>query len=359
MDRFAGLDVHAQTCTLAVMSASGKRLTSQVLETNGRVLVEAIRGIAGRVHLCIEEGTQSAWVHEILSPHVAELVVTAPEESRGAKDDLRDAWGLADDLRTGRIKTRVYKAPKQLAGLRSAAIAYRLATQDVVRLKNRLKAVLRSRGILADGDVYDTAARKKWLKPLPAGHRELAEWLGRGLDEILPLRDEAEEWLRKESKSHAIIRTLVTGPGMGPIRSAQLVAIVGTPHRFRTSRQFWSYCGLAIVRRSSSDWARNKQGAWVRAEVHQTRGLTRKRHPVLKSIFKGAATTVIAQLPDDPLRAHYERMLESGIKPNLAKLTLARRIAAIVLSMWKHEEVYDPKRHPAVTDKASAPAAAR
>ena len=358
MDKFAGLDAHAVTCTLAVMSASGKRLTSQVLETNGRVLVDAIRGIAGRVHLCIEEGTQSAWLHEILSPQVAELVVAVPEKNEGAKDDLRDAWARADDLRTGRIKTRVYKAPKHLAALRSAAIAYRLATQDVVRSKNRLKAVLRSRGILADTNVYDPAARKKWLKQLPAGPQKLAEWLGRELDEIAPLRDHAEDWLRKESKSHAIIRTLATGPGMGPIRTAQLVAIVGTPHRFRTSRQFWSYCGLAIVCRSSSDWARNKQGAWARANVHQTRGLTRKRQPVLKAIFKGAATTVIAQLPDDPLRAHYQRMLDSGIKPNLAKLTVARRIAAIVLSMWKHEEVYDPKRH-LKAEQVSVPMPAR
>jgi transposase len=106
------------------------------------------------------------------------------------------------------------------------------------------------------------------------------------------------------------------------------------------------------VRRSSSDWVRNKGGEWVRGEVHQTRGLTRKRQPVLKSIFKGAATTVIGALRDDPLHAHYLRLLESGVRPNLAKLTLARRIAAIVLSMWKHGEVYDPKRHLVVTDKA-------
>jgi hypothetical protein len=37
---------------------------------------------------------------------------------------------------------------------------------------------------------------------------------------------------------------------MGPIRVAQLVSIVVTPHRFRTKRQFWSYCGLSIVMRS-------------------------------------------------------------------------------------------------------------
>jgi transposase len=253
----------------------------------------------------------------------------------------------------------VYKAPAQLAGLRSAAIAYRLATQDMVRSKNRLKAVLRSRGIASDEDVYDTAARKKWLKQLPSGHRKLADWIGRELDELEPLRDEAEEWLRTESKSHPIIRKLSTAPGIGPIRTAQLVAIVGTPHRFRTRHQFWSYSGLGIVSRSSSDWARNKHGEWIRAEVRQTRGLTRRRHPILKSIFKGAATTVIARMSDDPLHAHYERMLASGIKPNLAKLTLARRIAALVLSMWKHEEVYDPKRHLTAIEKTSAPIPAR
>ena len=91
---------------------------------------------------------------------------------------------------------------------------------------------------------------------------------------------------------------------MGPLRTAQLVAIVATPHRFRRSRQLWSYSGLSIVTRSSSDWVqRTRGGPWVRAEVQQTRGLSRKRQPVLKSIFKGAATTVIAQLVDHPLHA--------------------------------------------------------
>jgi hypothetical protein len=45
-------------------------------------------------------------------------------------------------------------------------------------------------------------------------------------------------------------------------------------------------------------------------------------------------------------------MLAAGIKPNLAKITLARKIVATVLSMWKHQEVYDPERHRAVSDKA-------
>src|SRR6185436_11789040 len=105
MDRYIGLDVHAVSCTLGVMGPSGKRLKSMVVETNGQALLEAVKSIPGRVHLCLEEGTQSAWLHELFSPHVEELVIVMPPQSKGAKDDLRDAWARADELRTGAIET--------------------------------------------------------------------------------------------------------------------------------------------------------------------------------------------------------------------------------------------------------------
>ena len=45
MDRDIGLDAHATSCTLAVMSPSGKRLGSHVVETNAKALIEVIRTI--------------------------------------------------------------------------------------------------------------------------------------------------------------------------------------------------------------------------------------------------------------------------------------------------------------------------
>ena len=77
--------------------------------------------------------------------------------------------------------------------------------------------------------------------------------------------------------------------------------------------------------------------------VQQTRGLSKQHNRVLKSVFKGAATTVIIQGSGTPIYADYERMLKNGIKPNLAKLTLARKIAATALRMWKDQERYHPK----------------
>src|SRR3990172_6583865 len=96
--------------------------------------------------------------------------------------------------------------------------------------------------------------------------------------------------------------------------------------------------------RSSSDWVRTESGGWVRAQVQQTRGLNRNHNSRLKSIFKGAATTIVTRLPDDPLHEHYVRLTTAGTKPNLAKLTIARRVAAIVLRMWKDGKEYEPQR---------------
>ena len=60
MQRYIGLDVHAASCTIAVISEAGKRLKDFPVETNGQALVEAIRMIPGHKHLVFEEGLQSA-----------------------------------------------------------------------------------------------------------------------------------------------------------------------------------------------------------------------------------------------------------------------------------------------------------
>ncbi len=147
-----------------------------------------------------------------------------------------------------------------------------------------------------------------------------------------------------EAGKHRAWRLVKSCPGLGEIRTAQLLPIVVTPYRFKNKRSFWAYCGLGFVMRSSSDWVRTQSGEWVKAPIQQTRGLNRNSNRTLKGIFKGAATTVIGQAKDDPLYGHYLRLLDGGTKPNLAKLTLARQVASIMLAVWRNEEVYDPAR---------------
>ncbi len=84
MDRYIGLDVHAPSGTRAVIGPSGKRLGTQVVETNAGALIEVLRAIPKRRHLGMEEGTLSGWLHEVLEPHVDELQPTAGTPSSAA-----------------------------------------------------------------------------------------------------------------------------------------------------------------------------------------------------------------------------------------------------------------------------------
>jgi hypothetical protein len=90
----------------------------------------------------------------------------------------------------------------------------------------------------------------------------------------------------------------------------------------------------------------------MKAAVQQTRGLNRTFNHTLKRIFKGRGDN-----GDWPGRRRsgvpsLRAALGRGTKPNLAKLTIARQIAAIVLALWRSGEASSlkgtPSRSPSV-----------
>lgn len=71
-----------------------------------------------------------------------------------------------------------------------------------------------------------------------------------------------------------------------------------------------------------------------------TRGLNRNHNRVLKDVFKGAATAAASR--PGALRDFHDAMVVRGMRPELARVTLARKIAALTLRLWKTGERYDP-----------------
>ena len=63
------------------------------------------------------------------------------------------------------------------------------------------------------------------------------------------------------------------------------------------------------------------------------RGLNLNHNHDLKNIFKGAATWAAAN--NGPFQNFYQTCLARGMKPSMARLTLARKIATITLLVWK------------------------
>jgi transposase len=153
------------------------------------------------------------------------------------------------------------------------------------------------------------------------------------------LRQAVRRDLLREVKKHKAWKLLRQIPGIGPIRAAVLMAVMQTPHRFRTKRQLWTYSGLGLETHDSGEY-RAVAGQLQRAKKQATvRGLNRDHNLDLKDIFKGAATRVSGSR--GPLRDFYENLLAKGRKPTLARLTLARKMAAITLIAWKKEVRFD------------------
>jgi hypothetical protein len=121
-----------------------------------------------------------------------------------------------------------------------------------------------------------------------------------------------------------------------------LVALIQTPHRFRTKRQLWAYSGLALETHDSAQY-RYVGGQLLQSQKpKQIRGLNENHNHDLKNIFKGAAHRATGGR--GPLHDFYENLLAKGMKPSMARLTLARKIAAITLSLWKKGARFDPEQ---------------
>src|ERR1700729_3064303 len=147
---------------------------------------------------------------------------------------------------------------------------------------SRVKAIYRSWGIPCAGkQVYAPRHRAEWLaKITEGGGLRRGEVYYQQLDALRPLRQEVRRELLAESKKHPATKLLCQIPAIGPIRAALLIALIQTPHRFRTKRPLWKYSGFAIETHSSADY-RSVKGQLERTKKKvSVRGLNRARNHV-------------------------------------------------------------------------------
>lgn len=345
-DKYVALDAHKASIAIGVRDETGKYIMESIVETKAATLLAFVKGLKGTIHLTLEEGTQSAWLYDLLKPHVAECVVCNPRKNKlleeGNKGDRIDVRKLSQLLQAGLLRP-VYHGDHGTRVLKELAHCYESLVWDRTRVKNRLKAIYRGRGISTEGDeVYHLQKRDQWLVKLTEhGVRQRAASLYSQLDSLNSQVAAARLRLLAESRKHKAAAILRSLSSLGPISVALIIATCDTPHRFRTKRQFWTYCGFAVVTRSSADHYFEKGELRKRCKPALTRGLNRNYNRRLKRVFKSAATNGTRRGPFKPF---YEQLLTHGVKPDLAKLTLARKISAITLAMWKKGERFDPKK---------------
>ena len=342
--KYIGLDVHQATISVAVLDSAGKLVMEAVLETKAETILQFIHGLRGSLHVTFEEGTCAAWLHDLLKPHVAQVLVCDPRKNAllkaGNKSDRIDARKLADLLYLNKLSP-VYHGETGIRALQEVARSYLALTRDTTRVMNRLKALYRSWAIPCAGQrVYAPRYRSEWLAKISeAGVRRRAEIYYQQLDALRSLREQVRRDLLAEGRKHSAMKLLRQIPSIGPIRAVLLIALMQTPHRFRTKRQLWAYCGLALKTSTSGEY-QIVQGQLKRSRKFlAVRGLNVNHNHDLKNIFKGAATRAAAVR--GPFQEFHAGLVARGMKPTMARLTLARKIAAITLIVWKKGVSFD------------------
>ena len=340
--KYIGMDVHTESTSIAVRNSLGKIVMECVIETKASTILQFIDGLRGDLRVTFEEGTWAAWLYDLLKPHVTEVLVcnTRKYAQDGSKSDRIDARKLSEMLYMNNIKS-VYHGQHGLRTLKELGRSYLTITKDLTRVMNRLKALYRSWAIPCGGtEVYAPRHRAEWLAKISeAGVRRRAEHYYQQLDVLRLLRQDVRRDLMVEAKKHKAWKLLRHIPGIGPIRAALLMAVMQTPHRFRTKRQLWTYSGLGLETHDSAQYYVAEGQLQRSKKPPMVRGLNKDHNHDLKDIFKGAATRVSGSR--GPLRDFYENLLAKGRKPTMARLTLARKIAAITLIVWKKEVRFD------------------
>ena len=320
--KYVALDVHQAMTVASVREESGRILARSIFPTEEQAVLEFFRGMRGSIHVTFEEGTQAQWLYDLLVPVVDRVLVC---DRRGG-------------LRA------VYHGSPHRSTLRELTRTYQNVVEDSTRVMLRLKAMFRARGIKTPGRrVYHPKDREEWLAKLDDdGVRLRAQTLYAQLDVLRELRPKVKATMVAEARRDPAWAVLGSLPFLGPVRIALILAIMRTPWRFRTKRNLWAYCGLAVVTHSSSDYEMVDSQVVRRRRAPMTRGLNRNCNRELKDVFKGAATAATGR--PGPLLDYYEGMVARGMREELARVTLTRKLAALTLRLWKKGEHYDPAK---------------
>ena len=331
MARWVGLDVHKRVVEACFVDDQGNVLKRvRFALTHESLTAFATRTLQPTDHVVLEATTNTWAVVDLLTPHVAEVVVSNPTKTKviaeaNVKTDKVDAHVLAQLLRTGFVP-RVWQPDAHTRMLRKLASRRAGLVADRTVIKNRIHAVLAQRLIVAPMASLFSRTGVTWLEGLALdedGRREIDSDLGllRALErEIDKLDAEAAKVAYRDER----IRLLMTLPGVDVAVALTVVATLGDITRFKDGDHAASYIGLV-------------PGVKQSAEHCYYKPITKAGNGTARCMLVEAAQ----HLGDNPgpLGAFY-RKLRRKKSHSVAAVAVARKLVVVAWHMLTHAEPY-------------------
>lgn len=340
---WVGLDVGEQWTSVCVVDDVGEPLHEATCPTTAEDIAQSLCNFppADVALIALEAGGVSHLVRKLRARSYPVEMFEARKASkflglRRSKTDASDARGLADLGRIGRhAVSQVHLRSLELEQLRAEL----LLRQKLVRVRVAVEASIRSR--LA---IYGRRMRRaRWPGVLRASvEAETSALLAEeGIDlrsQLAPLVEigeslrlygrQMDQALEKRAKGNPVCQLLMEIPGVGPLCAISFYSVVDDPNRFLRPRDVAAYLGL-VPRRYQS------------GELSRTRGITKTGSTLTRQHLVGAALNMRIQKKDCALR-DWEAALRERVGSGRARVALARKLAALMLTMWKNGTHFEP-----------------
>jgi transposase len=248
------------------------------------------------------------------------------------KNDRADAEKLAKLLYLGEVPTVHVPSPEVRAWRGTAEHRARLVRQRT-RVKNRIRALLRTCGIVAPRGLW-TKEGRQWLAgvELPSAldsmrHDMLLDELETADKQIRHV----QRYLDRVASDHPGVQLLKTIPGVGTRTAETVLAYIDDPRRFKRSKSVGSYFGLVPSQDASGSF--NHLGH-----------ITRSGPGTVRCLLTEAAWHGIRRSPR--IRAYFERIQrEDPDRKKIALVATAHYLVRVMHAMlrtgeaWREEEI--------------------
>jgi transposase len=336
-----GLDLGDRSHYVCVLDATGQ-ITHEGPLLNERVAVALFLTKYPAATVALEAGTHSPWISRYLTSLGATVIVANPRKLHAIshherKCDRRDAVMLARLVRADAallhpIQHGSAQAQHDLLGLklRDALVRTR------VNLINTVRFTLKSLGH-AVSNPSSEAFHNRILTEVPADCLPVVQPVLAVLALLTKQIKTLEgDLVKRSKKDYPVTQRLQQIAGVGPITALCFVLKIGDPTRFGRSRDVGPYLGLCPGRDQSGGTDKQLR-------------ISKCGDGLLRRLLVGAAHDILGPFgPACALRAYGQHLIGTSTREKKrAVVAVARKLAVLLVSLWKHGTDYEP-RVPAV-----------
>ena len=332
-----GLDLGDHRHRFCAIDRAG-RVIEEGSVGNDRLALTKLSGRCPGALAIMEAGTHSPWISRHLEASGWQVIVSNPRKVRAIyqherKCDERDAQMLA---RIGRMDTAL------LYPVRHSS---EQAQEDLVRIKLR-DSLVRARVALINSVRFSLKSLGYHVRnPSSARfHKIVMEGLPESLCQMISPTVQALAELSAriqvlESEIIALARRkypqtswLEQIPGVGPVTALYFVLKIETPTRFENVRDVGAFIGLC-PRRDQSGASDPQLRISKRGDAYLRRLLVSASHYILGPFG-----------PDSALRQYGLNLAADGTRRSKKRaiVAVARKLAVLLLSLWKNQSPYQP-----------------